>query len=276
MYAGWLLLMIPFGSFAEVVDLSAALKKGLIQVRIDAQGGHSGEAISVAIGNKGKKNLEIRIPAGQIFQSADSSLQNLMVLEEKLLTLEAGKTRPVGLYTACVEAGDGSPLAGSVFNLGLLAGGHLLKIAQYISEHRLFSDPSAQNAVWAVTDGHPLTYINHEGLANFVAETLGKSPPEYAILHQQPSTPGEPAFRHAPAKLEGVFKYDLPRELLVSFGLYNDKGEAVHHFFKDRKQLRGYHKFRFTFEIRNLPPGKYAVRLVEKDGTAIKSMEVEF
>lgn len=275
-YACLLIWLIPVSSFAGAVDISEALKKGLILVRITAQGGHSGEAIRLSLGNKGKKTLEIRIPAGQVFEAVDSSLQNLMALEEKLLTLEAGKTRPVGLQAACVEAGDASPFAGSAFNLGALASGQLLKVAQFIHEHRLFNDPSAQNAVWAVTDGHPLTYINHEGLANLVAETLGKSPPEYAILHQQQSVPGEPAFRHAPAKLEGVFKYDLQQEKPVSFGLYNDKGEAVHHFFKDRKQLRGYHKFRFTFEIRNLPPGKYSVRLVEKNGTVIKSMDVEF
>ena len=156
-----------------------------------------------------------------------------------------------------------------------MATGPLLQLAKYISEKGLQEEPAVQHAVWAVTDQHPLENIYQSDLAGFAAELLGKSAPEYAIVHQLPQEAGAPAFRPAPARLEGYFRYNLPEEQIVSFGLYDAEGKVVHHFFTNRKQLRGYHKFRFTFEIRNVPSGDYTVRLVSGNKT-IEKMEVKF
>ena len=137
-----------------------------------------------------------------------------------------------------------------------------------------------KNPLYNTPFGRLRTNIRSKTFTNLISRVLlrnywGKSAPEYAIVHQLPQEAGAPAFRPAPARLEGYFRYNLPEEQIVSFGLYDAEGKVVHHFFTNRKQLRGYHKFRFTFEIRNVPSGDYTVRLVSGNKT-IEKMEVKF
>ena len=94
---------------AQVLDVAEAVKKGLLSVAAEGVGGHSGECLKLKLQNKSKKKLEVRVPAGQIFEASDSSLQNLMVAKEETFFVEAGKTWLGNLFGFCVEASDGSP-----------------------------------------------------------------------------------------------------------------------------------------------------------------------
>ncbi|MBI5916012.1 MAG: hypothetical protein HY842_11580 [Bacteroidetes bacterium] len=264
---------------AQVIDLADAIKKGYLAVTASGAGGHSGECLKLNLQNKSKKKLDVRIPAGQVFEAGDSSLQNLMVAKEERLLVESGRSRVAKLFGFCVEAGDGSPGDGSLFRLGKMAEGNLLKMAKYLSDNNLHQNPSAQYAVWAVSDAERLEGIGDAGLAKFVADLLGKPVPEYHVEYQAPPQdrllPGQPANWREALAMNGLFYYDLASDQQVDFGLYNEAGELVHTLFKNRLQKRGSHKFRFEFEIRGLPKGKYFARLTGRGG-ALKELAVEF
>ncbi len=269
------LLLFPLTIFSKVIDLNEAIQQNLVSIKVVGEGGHSGKSLKISFLNMGKKDLEIRVPAGQIFHSEDSTLQDLIIIKEKQLAIEGKQKRLGKFFGLCTQAGNGSPRPGSLFNLGVMATGTLLKVAQYISEKNLQEDRGAQSAIWAITDGHRLENIANMELANYVAEILGKTPPEYAVIHQNRSLPGQPAFQENPVSMEGIFKYELPKDQLVSFGLYDENDELIHTFRENTRQIKGYHKFKFFFEIRNLPKGKYSVKLTGKEGI-IREMDVEF
>lgn len=264
---------------AQVLDLTEAVKKGYLAVTASGGGGHTGECLKLKLESKSRKKLDVRIPAGQIFEAGDSSLQNLMVSKEEVFALEPGRNRIARLFGFCVEANDGSPGEGSFFSLGKMAEGNLLKLAKHLNENKLHQHPSAQFAVWAVSDADRLEGIGDAGLTKFVADLLGKPMPEYHIQYQQPPQdrllPGQPANWREAMALNGLFYYTLDRDQKVDFGLFNEQGELVTTLFKNRVQKRGYHKFRFEFEIRGLPKGKYFARMTS-GGRTLKELGVEF
>lgn len=262
--------------YSKAILLNDAVKQNLISIEVEGEGGYSEKSLKIRFLNLTKKNLEIKIPAGQIFHSQDSSLQDLIIVKGKVLALEKQQKRLSKFHGLCIQASNGSPRMGSIFNLGSLATGSLLKVAEFIFHNGLFEDDSAQSAIWAVTDGHRLEYINHPKLAEFTANLLGKELPKYTIIqHNQAVAPGQPAFQYAPAKIEGVFEYYLGRDERVNFGLYNSEGTLIRSFFEDKAQLKGYWKFTFDCEISRLPKGKYSVRLTNEN-TEIERMELEF
>ncbi|MBI1225281.1 MAG: hypothetical protein GC192_08590 [Bacteroidetes bacterium] len=264
---------------SQVLELTEAIKKGLLVASAEGKGGHSGECLELHLKSKSKKKLEIKVRAGQIFEAGDSSLQNLMVAKEENFFVEAGASKIGKLFGFCIEASDGSPGNGSVFTLGKLAEGNLLKIAKYLNDNNLHENPSAQYAVWAVSDEDRLEGIGDPTLTKFVADILGKPMPEYHIQYQSPpqdrQLPGQPANWREAFAMNGLFYYDLAADKQVDFGLYNEAGELVHTLFKNRLQKRGSHKFRFEFEIRGLEKGKYYARLTNR-GQVIKELAVEF
>lgn len=264
---------------AQAIPLVEAVKKGYLSVSASGAGGHEGECLTVKFENKTRQKVNVRVPAGQIFEPGDSSLQNLMVAKEETFALEPGNHSTARLFGFCVEGRDGSPGEGSEFLLGEMAGGNLLLLADYISKNNLHQHPSAQFAVWSVSDEERLEGIGDPGLTKFVADLLGKPMPEYHIQYQQPAQdrllPGQPANWREALALNGLFYYTLERDQKVNFGLYNESGELVHTLFKNRVQRRGYHKFRFEFEIKGLPKGTYFARMTS--GTKLlKELAVEF
>ena len=275
-----LTFLCPHLTAATPFVLEEAISKGYLEIDVAGRGGYNGECLKITLKNLSRKNLEVTIPAGQIFEAGDSSLQNLMVGKEETLLVERGKSRVARLNTFCVEAGDGSPGEGTYFHLGKMAVGNLLAFAQYLSKERQYDNDYAQSAVWAVSDDERLEGIGDAALAKYVAKLLGKPEPQYRVKYRQPDQSrlleGTPV-RHLQEALSmnGLFYYTLERDKIVNFELYNEAGEMVHALFKNRKQMKGYHKFRFEFEISGLEKGKYFARMTS-GGETIEELAVEF
>lgn len=274
-----LAICLHLQSNAQAIGIGDAIKKRLVSVTATGMGGHSGQCLQLQLRNLSKKKLEISVPAGQIFEAGDSSLQNLMVSKAESFMVESGKSSTRKLFGFCVEASDGSPGENSLFKMGKLAEGNLLKMANYLNENHLHDHPSAQYAVWAVTNADRLEGIGDPVLTKFVADMLGKPMPEYQIQYNAPpqdrQLPGQPANWREAFAMNGLFYYDLATDKQVDFGLYNEAGELVHSLFKNRLQKRGSHKFRFEFEIKGLPKGKYYAKLTSQTGV-IKELAMEF
>ncbi|MEO1259702.1 MAG: hypothetical protein AAFZ15_12935 [Bacteroidota bacterium] len=262
------------------LELHEALEKGYVTLEVVGAGGYNGDCLKVKLENLHRRSLAVVVPAGQIFEPGDSSLQNIMVAKEETILVEKGQHRIAKLFGFCVEAGDGSPGKETPFRVGKMATGNLLAFARYLSNEQRYKNEYAQSAVWAVSDDERLEGIGDAALANYLADMLDKPRPQYNVQYRQPDQsrilPGTPV-RHLQEafSMNGLFYYTLDRDRMVNFEIYDETGERVHAFYENRRQKRGYHKFRFEFEISGLDPGKYFARLTS-GGETIEELGVEF
>lgn len=270
------LLILSFNaiSFSKTIDIREAIQSGLIRVVPFGNGGHTERCLQLNFENLQKKNLEISIPAGLIFHTIDTSEQDLIIIQERLLVLEKFQKRSISFYAMCIQAGNASPMKDSPFKMGPEAEGNLLKLVHFIDEKNIRTD-AAQYAIWAVTDDKRIENIGHPELAIFTAELLGKPTPDYYIRHAAESQPGQRAFQDRPAVIDGIFKYESDMDRKVSFGLYDAAGTLLHEGFADQFQKKGSHKFKFRFEVRHIPQGQYFARLMS-EGKVIAELAVEF
>lgn len=268
------LLFLYNFSFSKTIDIREAIKSGILRVVPEANGGHQERCIKLKLENLKKKKLEVFVPAGLIFHSVDSVVQDLIVIQERMLVLDKLQKRSFSLYAMCIQAGNASPSEGRLFETGPLADGNLLKVVEFVDKNNIRTSP-AQYAIWAVTDNKRIENIRHPELAVFTAELLGKPAPKYFIHHANVNRPGERAFQDRPSIISGTFKYKSDRDRKVSFGLYDANGKLLHSAFEDQLQKKGGHKFKFRFEVRNVPKGKYFARLMW-EGEILEQLEVEF
>jgi len=145
----------------EAISILDAVKQKLITVKATGKGGFNGKCLKMEIKNISPKLLNINIFAGTIFDNTEDWQQDLMVVEEQIVALNPKNTNFVNLQTVCVQPSNGSPAKGVSFLLAKIAEGHLLKLAQFISQKKYFTS-TAQSAVWAV--------INGSGMGNIFGE----------------------------------------------------------------------------------------------------------
>ncbi|MBN8685331.1 MAG: hypothetical protein J0L99_22000 [Chitinophagales bacterium] len=267
------LLSLPCFLHANTIPLKEAVDKGLIKVNVKALGGHSGACIQVQIIRLGQSHYKISIPAGHVFYPTDSSTQNLIVVKEELATLALPRTT-LKVQGLCSQAHDASPQAEESFSLGEMAGGALQKMAEHLSRSLLYQDPSAQTAIWAMSDSTLIPGIAHAGLLSTACQIMGVAIPEYRIrrLSAAPvttrttTTSGTrprraPAFVREPMLVEGFFKYDSgDKPALISAYLIDSSGQKVQTFFEDQKQDAGViARYKFEYKTTKLPPGRYEV-----------------
>lgn len=269
-----LILIFSVNSLAKKIDIREAIKTGMIKVAPAGNGGYRDRCLKLTVENLQKKPLEVYVPAGLIFHSVDSATQDLILIQERMLVLEKFQQRSFSVYAMCIQAGNMSPFKDALFTMGKEAEGNLLELVRYIDEQNIRTSP-AQYAVWAVTDGKRIENIRHPELAVFTANLLGKPVPEYFIQHDQNNRPGQTAFQERPSVIDGTFTYKTDQDKVVSFGLYDAAGTLLHEGFKDQVQKKGTHKFKFRFEVRNIPSGKYYARLMS-EGEVLEELSVTF
>lgn len=254
--------------------LPEALERGLVQAEVHSLGGHIGKVVEFRITPTGKKKLSVRIPAGLLLHTRDTTEQDILLVQERLLVLE-GRVRTVQLNGYCIQATNRSPSAGSAFTVGSLAAGHLLTLAQHLRKQHA-EDSRGQEAVWVLSDRHPLSYVSDPELQRYLAELLGKDAPGYWIRHARQGEEGQQAFVEAPVSIEGYFQFQTEEPMEARLGLYDMEGALLKELYDHGSLRAGGHRLRFTVELQHLEPGRYQVALRSPDGRELGRVEVEF
>ena len=145
----------------EFLQLGEALLDGVVST---SEGETEGRILTVQITNPGNEEVLVTIPCGLIFMpEPGSDEQQLMVIQQASATIPPGESADLTPYVICVESSKAVPGTGSTYQVGVMATGDLLKIAQCICNETLVdieTDPLAamdqlglQFSVWMVSDG---------------------------------------------------------------------------------------------------------------------------
>jgi len=260
----WVSAVQSYGADSKPLFLKDALSKGFITADVKGLGDHLGQCIEISVTSIYKKEIQIAIDAGLKLIPEDTSVQNMIVTQEKILVLSPHAIKKVKLFAMCTEQSDRGPSTDDLFALGATAEGSLLEVVQFISTKK-YQTSAAQHAIWCITDSSNLGGIYDETnpalakeLRILVAKLTGKIPPWYQIEYAK--EPGI-VFSNEPARIHADFKYTLKEDGLVTFGIYNERGDTIQTILKDHPEKAGMSMMKIRFESRNLPKGKYFARV---------------
>lgn len=143
------------------LQLGEAVLDGVVST---SEGETEGRILTVQITNPGNDDVLVTIPCGLIFKPEPGrDEQQLMVLQQASATIPPGDSADLTPYVICIESSKAVPESGSTYQVGVMATGDLLKLAQCICNETLVdieTDPLAamdqlglQFSVWMVSDG---------------------------------------------------------------------------------------------------------------------------
>ncbi|MBI5538777.1 MAG: hypothetical protein HY951_01860 [Bacteroidia bacterium] len=254
------------------LGIEDAVNKGLIRATVKGKGGHGGECISLNIINITSVDTTIYVEAGRRLNSVDSTVQDILVVKEIPILVKAGEEKNINIYGFCCQASNHSPSTNEKFDIGHMADSGLVKLAKFLDKNS-FEDGIMQNAVWVISDNHPLSSVGSSNsnkrkelkkLHNLLA-TIKNLPIDFSwySLTFKPDTAR--LFSGVPDSLYGDIEYSIWKNSSVSLTLSDSIGHVVKRFFANKPQNPDKYTYEIKTSVFGYPKGKYFVRLFAND-----------
>lgn len=274
-------LVLPFhaalAAHAGGTLLEAALHDGRLVLNVTGLGGHSGLCVEVEAWNRSAEPIEVTIPAGWRFPSADSTVQDLLTVGEVAFALAPGAraTRPCRAF--CCEAMRAGPGPGAPFGRGAPAEERLVRLARRLA-HGNYPDLAVQQAIWAVSDGAPISGIDAgdgavtQELRGFVAALTGRPIPWYTTRFAE-AAHGR-VFNPEPAHVSGRVDFEQRHAGLLSIVVKDAAGRTVHVVSEGRHLRQGRYAIDVELTVRGWSRGRYRICFAA-DGVLLKEQAFE-
>lgn len=272
-------------SFTEIpvfantcMSVEEAAKKGLIKLSIKSKGGYTGSVIEMKILNNTEQNLGLKLEAGRRLDSKNDSYQDILVTQAQEIFVSAKQQKNFNVNGMCCQAHNSAPITGAFYKVGVMGDSNLVKLAKFIDKNKYYTNFTAQEAVWVVSNDNSLGSISQgkkedvNNLRDYVSKITGKIIPPYEISYGNGS--GTDLLGRV-VKIEGIFDYQLLQNGHATIGIYNDEGRIVQLLFENLSHEKGDYKLYYTFNTRNLPEGTYYA-ILRMDGTMQKQEEIVF
>lgn len=152
----------PAGSAAGGSPLPALMDEGRITVEdinANEDGQTQGPILTVQITNLETGEVIVDVPCGLIFHPGSDQDQRMMVIQPASAELTGAGSAQVSPYVICIDASKAAPDLGATYQVGVMAEGELLKMAECLCDYELeagFEQVGVQFAVWAVSGGSSL------------------------------------------------------------------------------------------------------------------------
>jgi hypothetical protein len=262
----------------SALSIEDAAKKGLIKLIIKGKGGYTGDVIEMKIQNTSNQTVNLKVEVGRRLDSKDNNQQDILVTKPEEFFVYSKQQKIVDVYGMCCQAHNSCPEKNSAYSIGKLADTNLIKLAGFIDKNKYYTNFSAQQAVWVLSDNNSLASISGgnkddiTNLRNYVSKITGKIIPPYDITYRQES---DRDVQGRANKIEGVFEYMVPMNGSVTIGIYDEQGRLVQMLIQNVTHEKGLCKLYYVFRTRNLTPGTYYARM-DMDGMLEKEMKIEF
>lgn len=263
---------------ANTISIEEAAKKKLIKLSIKAKGGHLGNVITLNIKNLSTKKLDLALEAGRILDSKNNNEQDLIVTQAQALALAGNQTKEINVSVMCCQAHKGNPKENADYLIGKIGDSSLVKLARFIDKNKYTDSPTAQQAMWCLSDNNSLASISGgtsndiNALQKYVSQLTGKPIPNYSIKYNQGNNND---VLGSAQQIQGIFEYMLPYNCHATLGIYDRQGKLIQLIFENISHQKGNYDVLYTFRTANLPRGLYIARM-NADGHLHKEMEIEF
>lgn len=274
------LLFFAAHANAQVIPLEQAIEQNLVEFKVEGTGGHSGEAIKLTLINNAKKALRVALSPGYLMASADTTKQDLLVVDGGTYTIRAQKTIAIRLTAFCCRMTRSGPGEGNAFIWKGKSDEKLTAVAAYLYKHNLQTSSLAQAAIWAVSDKADLSAIydgaqkeKSKALIEMVAGLTGQKVPWYRSVYKKVA-PGPQIIHRERMQIHAEWEFELDGNDVLSFNVFDETGKMVATFFSDKKYEPGKYTFSFSYETNKLPKGKYYFRMTGEKKGKVKEREL--
>ncbi len=262
----------------SILSVEEAAKKGFIKLTIKSKGGYTGDVIEMKVQNLTNRKLNLKIEAGRKLDSKHQNEQDILVTREQEFFVNANQPKTINVFGMCCQAHKGAPTASFAYSVGYMADSNLIKMARFIDKNKYYSNYSAQQSVWVISDNNSIGSIHDDDkevntmLRAFASKLTGRSIPTYEISYRS-GNDGTAMGRAV--TIDGVLDYTLLQTCHSTLAIYNESGEVVQLIFKNLDSDKGVYKHYFSFRTKDLPQGTYYARL-NADGLLQKELKIEF
>lgn len=253
----------------KYIKIEDAIKKNFIKTEVIGKGGHEEECVMLKIKNISEYDTTFYIEPGRRIASEDSSVQDILIVKEKMLLLASGEEATIDAYGFCCQVHNASPVKGEKFYIGNMADESLVKLAEFLNKND-FPAGAMQGAVWVVSDNNPLSCINSydstdvlkiRELQKFVAK-LKKIPLDYTWYSIQYKSDTTMLFSGVADTLYGEIEYELWNNCKANLIMYDERGSVLFRFFVDKHHNPDKYTYPVKFSVDGWRKGNYYIRLI--------------
>jgi len=268
-----ILLILILSLFAVKDDkkkfyLTEAIEKNIVTATVNGLGGYHGYCVELTATNNSDADTTFFIEAGRRLDSEDSTVQDILLVKEIPLFVQAGKSKTVPVYGFCCQASNSGPMKGEKFSIGKMGDEKLVAVAQFLNSHS-FDESICQSAVWIVSNGHSLSSITAETpekrkeikpLQNFLAKLMGLSESfSWYTLSYKADT--SRLFSGNADSLFADYEFEIWNNCLVRMIINDEKNNVIKRVMVDKAYSPGKYSYEFKMNVSAWPKGKYFVRL---------------
>lgn len=271
-------LLFTFKGIAASIEINEAIKTSKIKVSSHYERlGDKG--LTLTITNLTAGVLSISIPAGTTFKSSDEE-QELINLEHELLALNQKEVKTIEVGGYCMELNKIAPRLESNFKVGKTKNTLLLSLLEFLKTNKP-SPSNYQEAVWAITNGEPISSIEvineaDKELRSHIAKLTNRPNPWYSKDQKTSIEPGRPIERSS-ISVSGNMEVSLPVDTPFKFVVLDDKGNEKAVIQPKASIIKNVeHSFRFALTVAGWNKGKYKIVLKRlSDNSSIKTFDFE-
>jgi hypothetical protein len=264
-----LLIVYAFSTNADVaktISIEDAIKTGTIQVAMTANGGFSENSIALKIINKTADDLKLIVKAGSVFYSTDPGEQELVLPIDHLILVKSRAQVHEQLSAYCTESSDKVPAQNGKLTMKQSSNKKLLELTTYFNKNKL-SPVTYQDAIWSVTDQHPISNIvvntkEDRDLRTFIAGLTGLKDVWYSSPQERVVSPDRQITQET-VTISGDLSFKTKVGAVVHQEIHNKETGLLFKSDKRNTIKTGTVDYSFTIKVRGWDKGEYEIRVLE-------------
>jgi len=267
---GALLLIAAFTneSNTQQFTLNEAIQAHSISANATSNGKYSGRSVDLVLVNKTQNTLQIRVPAGTLYEPKDDGEQTLIQMEDQLITLAPGGTYNGQVGAFCTEATQRCPSASNGFTISQTKNPKFNLMFAYLKGKKV-SKGTYQDAVWAISDGHSVANIVTELPADVAFRkeiaTITGQRDTWFTSPQNVQIDDRGNFNYETVKISGHLSFNCAPGTKVRQDIHKGNGEVFYASDKTMTAQAGNVNYDFHLSVMGWEKGTYYIRI--HDGT---------
>lgn len=263
-------------STPETHTLRSAAEQKLIQYQADYNPGstHYTAPVRLSVTNTSGRVIQIKIPAGYLFEPNDSQIQPQIVVKEELLALAPGQNKTLALHAFCTNAGKSGPQTGVRYRLAPEVKAPLRELAELISREK-YHGFEGQSAVWCYTNNRRIAEIigadslKVKHLREQTAKITGKPMPTAEELAGYMANYFAPV-QNPLVRISGKYQFEFSKTSNIAIAMFNRNNVVVRELYRNAETPPGKHEVTYEFDNSVYTEDYYKILLIANGKVLLK------